>query len=168
MTSFEPAGLSILAGDRGRTRQERSTPQTAHISDDTLLVILLHLPAGRHTAEVVRDALVEAMSRLPAHQRRSLTWDQGKEMALHGEIAQALGVPVFFCEKFSPWQRPSNENTNGLLRQYFPKGTDLRAHDADELAAVAAELNGRPRKTLDWDTPAEQFIASTPKRPTST
>ena len=131
-------------------------------------MILLHLPAGRHTAEAVRDALVEAMSRLPAHQRRSLTWGQGKEMALHGEIAQALGMPVFFCEKSSPWQRPSNENTNGLLRQYFPKRTDLRAHDADELAAVAAELNGRPRKTLGWDTPAERFIASTPKRPTST
>ena len=131
-------------------------------------MILLLLPAGRHTAEAVRDALVEAMVKVPANRRRSLTWDQGKEMALHGEIAQALGVPVFFCEKFSPWQRPSNENTNGLLRQYFPKGTDLRAHDADELAAVAAELNGRPRKTLDWDTPAERFIASTPKRPTST
>jgi len=132
------------------------------------LVILLHLPAGRHTADAVRNALVEAMSRLPAHQRRSLTWDQGKEMALHGEIAQALGMPVFFCEKSSPWQRPSNENTNGLLRQYFPKGTDLHAHDADELATVAAELNTRPRKTLDWDTPAERFNASTPQRLTST
>ena len=131
-------------------------------------MILLHLPAGRHTAEAVRDALVEAMAKVPANRCRSLTWDQGKEMALHGEIAQALGVPVFFCEKSSPWQRPSNENTNGLLRQYFPKGTDLRAHDADELAAVAAELNGRPRKTLGWDTPAERFNASTPKRPTST
>jgi len=132
------------------------------------LVILLHLPAGRHTADVVRDALVEAMSRLPEHQRRSLTWDQGKEMALHGEIATALGMPVFFCEKSSPWQRPSNENTNGLLRQYFPKGTDLRGHDADELAAVAAELNSRPRKTLGWDTPAERFNASAPEGPTRT
>lgn len=130
------------------------------------LVILLHLP-GRHTAEAVRDALVEGMSKVPAHRRRSLTWDQGREMALHGEIAQALGMPVFFCEKSSPWQRPSNENTNGLLRQYFPKGTDLRAHNADELAAVAAELNGRPRKTLDWDTPAQRFNASTPECPTN-
>ena len=89
-------------------------------------MILLHLPAGRHTAEVVRDALVEAMVKVPANRRRSLTWDQGKEMALHGEIAQALGMPVFFCEKSSHWQRPSNENTNGLLRQYFPEVSTCR------------------------------------------
>jgi transposase, IS30 family len=116
--------------------------------------ILVHLPGRRHTAEVVRDALVQAMAILPAQLRRSLTWDQGKEMALHGQIAEALGMPVFFCEPHSPWQRPSNENTNGLLRQYFPKGTDLRVHGPDRLAAVAAELNDRPRKTLGWDTPA--------------
>jgi IS30 family transposase len=122
--------------------------------------ILLHLPAGRHTAQAVRDALIEAMSALPAHLRRSLTWDQGKEMAMHADIASALGMPVFFCQKASPWQRPSNENTNGLLRDYFPKGSDLRVHDADRLSQVAAELNDRPRKTLDWATPArllEQF-----------
>ena len=93
--------------------------------------ILLHLPAGRHTAEAVRDAIVEAMSAVPVHLRRSLTF-----------------------EKSSPWQRPSNENTNGLLRDYFPKGSDLRAHDATRLAEVAAELNDRPRKTLGWTTPA--------------
>jgi transposase, IS30 family len=116
--------------------------------------ILVHLPGRRHTAEVVRDALVQAMAILPAQLRRSLTWDQGKEMALHGQIAEALGMAVFFCEPHSPWQRPSNENTNGLLRQYFPKGTDLRVHGPDRLAAVAAELNDRPRKTLGWDTPA--------------
>jgi len=114
--------------------------------------ILLHLP-GRHTAEAVRDALIAAFSRLPPRLRRSLTWDQGKEMALHAEVSAALGLPVYFCEKASPWQRPSNENTNGLLRQYFPKGSDLRAHGPDDLAAVAAELNARPRKTLGWDTP---------------
>jgi IS30 family transposase len=122
--------------------------------------ILLHLPAGRHTAEAVRDALVDAMSAVPAHLRRSLTWDQGKEMAMHADIARALGMPVFFCEKSSPWQRPSNENTNGLLRDYFPKGSDLRVHDAARLGEVAAELNDRPRKTLGWATPArliEQF-----------
>jgi transposase, IS30 family len=122
--------------------------------------ILLHLPAGRHTAEAVRDALVDAMSAVPAHLRRSLTWDQGKEMAMHADIAHALGMPVFFCEKSSPWQRPSNENTNGLLRDYFPKGSDLRVHDAERLGEVAAELNDRPRKTLGWATPArllEQF-----------
>ena len=114
--------------------------------------ILLHLP-GRDTAEAVRDALIAAMSALPPRLRRSLTWDQGKEMALHAEISAALGMPVYFCDKASPWQRPSNENTNGLLRQYFPKGSDLRAHGPDDLAAVAAELNSRPRKTLGWDTP---------------
>lgn len=116
--------------------------------------ILLHLPAGRHTAEAVCDALVEAMSAVPAQLRRSLTWDQGKEMAMHADIARALDMPVFFCEKASPWQRPSNENTNGLLRDYFPKGSDLRLHDADRLAEVAAEVNDRPRKTLGWATPA--------------
>ena len=121
--------------------------------------ILVHLP-GRHTAEAVRDALVAAMSSLPPELRRSLTWDQGKEMALHREVAGALGMPVFFCDPHSPWQRPSNENTNGLLRQYFPKGTSLRVHDAGRLAAVAAELNGRPRKTLGWDTPAARLAAS--------
>ena len=118
--------------------------------------ILLHLP-GRHTAEVVRDALITVMSALPPQLRRSLTWDQGKEMALHAEITAALGMPVYFCDKASPWQRPSNENTNGLLRQYFPKGSDLRAHGPGDLAAVAAELNARPRKTLDGDTPAARL-----------
>jgi IS30 family transposase len=127
--------------------------------------ILLHLPGRRHTAEVVRDALVAALAALPAQLRRSLTWDQGKEMALHDEIAQALGMPVFFCEAHSPWQRPSNENTNGLLRQYFPKGSDLRVHGPDRLAAVAAELNARPRKVLGWDTPAARLGASSPHRP---
>jgi IS30 family transposase len=125
--------------------------------------ILLHLPGRRHTAEAVRDALVQAMAALPAQLRRSLTWDQGKEMALHTEITQALGMPVFFCDPHSPWQRPANENTNGLLRQYFPKGSDLRVHGPERLAAVAAELNARPRKTLGWDTPAARLTAS-PKK----
>ena len=119
--------------------------------------LLAHLPEGRHTAEAVRDALTVAFSPLPAHLRCSLTWDQGKEMALHADIARTLGMPVFFCDKASPWQRPTNENTNGLLRQYFPKHTDLRVHDADRIAAVAAELNARPRKTLGWDTPADRL-----------
>ena len=123
--------------------------------------ILLHLPDGRHTADLVRDALVEAFTRLPVAVRRSLTWDQGKEMALHAQVAGTLAMPVFFCQKASPWQRPSNENTNGLLRQYFPKGTDLRVHTAEQLAAVAAELNARPRKTLGWQTPAEQLARIT-------
>ena len=140
---MEPLGIDKASTSAIGTLVERTTRFT----------VLLHLP-GRHTAQAVRDALIAALSGLPAPLRRSLTWDQGSEMALHGEVADALGMPVFFCEKASPWQRPSNENTNGLLRQYFPKGTDLRAHDADQLAAVAAELNARPRKTLGWDTPA--------------
>jgi IS30 family transposase len=116
--------------------------------------ILVHLPGQRHTCETVRDALVQALAMLPAQLRRSLTWDQGKEMALHDQITEALGMPVFFCDPHSPWQRPTNENTNGLLRQYFPKGSDLRVHGPGRLAAVAAELNDRPRKTLGWNTPA--------------
>jgi len=124
------------------------------VERSTRFTILLYLP-GRHTAEAVRDALVHTLAELPPQLRRSLTWDQGKEMALHAEVTQSLGMPVFFCEKASPWQRPSNENTNGLLRQYFPKGSDLRVHDAHELAGVAAELNDRPRKTLGWVSPAK-------------
>ena len=127
--------------------------------------ILVHLPGRRHTAEAVRDALVQAMAVLPAELRRSLTWDQGKELALHAEISAALGMPVFFCDPHSPWQRPTNEDTNGLLRQYFPKGSDLRAHSQQRLAAVAAELNDRPRKTLGWDTPAARLAAYLPGRP---
>jgi IS30 family transposase len=122
----------------------------------TRYVLLVHLPAGR-TAAHVRDGLLATIATLPTHLKRSLTWDQGAEMALHHEFATAADMPVYFCEPHSPWQRGSNENTNGLLRQYFPKGTDLSTHSAEHLAAVAAELNSRPRKTLGWDTPAERF-----------
>ena len=124
--------------------------------------ILLHLPGGGHGSQAVRDAVIDALSGLPAQLRRSLAWDQGSELALHQQISQTLGMPVFFCTKASPWQRPSNENTNGLLRQYFPKGTDLRVHSPQRLAEVAAQLNARPRKTLDWDTPAARLALHTP------
>jgi IS30 family transposase len=120
----------------------------------TRFVMLAHLGEGK-TAEAVAAALAREVATLPAALRRSLTWDQGKEMAAHAVFTVATGVPVFFCDPHSPWQRGSNENTNGLLRQYFPKGSDLSAHTAEHLAAVAAELNGRPRKTLGWKTPAE-------------
>jgi transposase, IS30 family len=119
-------------------------------------VMLLHLPQGR-TAEHVREALTQKIGELPAHLRRSLTWDQGKEMAEHVRFTVDTAVQVYFCDPHSPWQRGSNENTNGLLRQYFPKGTDLRRHSAEHLDAVAVELNGRPRQTLGWKSPADAF-----------
>ncbi len=108
-----------------------------------------------HGAEAVRDAIADAITTLPEQLRRSLTWDQGAEMAQHAQLRIDAGLQVFFCDPQSPWQRGTNENTNGLLRQYFPKGTDLAQHDADDLSAVASALNSRPRKTLDWKTPAE-------------
>ena len=120
----------------------------------TRYVMLVHLPDGR-TAEQVRDGLVATMATLPAHLRGSLTWDQGAEMAAHVSFSLATDMPVYFCDPASPWQRGSNENTNGLLRQYFPKGTDLARWNAGEIGAVAATLNERPRKTLGWKTPAE-------------
>ncbi|MQA74696.1 MAG: IS30 family transposase [Solirubrobacterales bacterium] len=134
------------------------------------LTMLLHLPPtdGRegprikngpalagHGAEAVRDAIAAAITTLPEQLRRSLTWDQGAEMAQHAQLRIDTGLKVYFCDPQSPWQRATNENTNGLLRQYFPKGTDLARHSADDLAAVAAALNTRPRKTLGWRTPAE-------------
>src|SRR4051794_1713053 len=146
----------------------------------TRFTILLHLPpmvghgdgprtkngpalAG-HGAEAVRDAITRAITPLPEQLRRSLTWDQGAEMAQHAQLRIEAGVAVYFCDPHSPWQRGTNENTNGLLRQYFPKGTDLSVHSAEDLAAVAIALNSRPRKTLGWRTPAEaldQFLQTT-------
>ena len=141
----------------------------------TRFTMLLHLPrleghgdgppkkngpalAG-HNAEAVRDAIARTIVILPAELRRSLTWDQGAEMAQHARLKVDAGVQVYFCDPQSPWQRGTNENTNGLLRQYFPKGTDLSAHSPDAIAAVAATLNARPRKALDWRTPAEALDA---------
>jgi IS30 family transposase len=112
-------------------------------------------PLAGHGAEAVRDAIVAAITQLPEELRRSLTWDQGAEMAQHAQLRIDADLQVFFCDPHSPWQRGTNENTNGLLRQYFPKGTDLSQHSADDLAAVALTLNTRPRKTLGWRTPAE-------------
>jgi IS30 family transposase len=137
----------------------------------TRFALLLHLPrmdghgdgprtkngpalAG-HGAEAVRDAIAEAIAALPEQLRRSLTWDQGAEMAQHAQLRIDIGLDIYFCDPHSPWQRGTNENTNGLLRQYFPKGTDLVRHSREDLDAVALALNTRPRKTLGWSTPAE-------------
>ena len=151
----------------------RSSAIGTLVERTTRFTLLLHLPpmsehglrprakngpalAG-HGAEAVRDAIVHTMLSLPAQLRQSLTWDQGAEMSQHARLRIDTGLKVYFCDPHSPWQRGTNENTNGLLRQYFPKGTDLSMHSPTDLAAVALALNTRPRKTLDWRTPAEAF-----------
>ena len=132
----------------------------------TRFVMLLHLPHD-HGAETVQHAIVETMTQLPEHMRRSLTWDQGRELSNHLAIAEAAALNIYFCDPHSPWQRGSNENTNGLLRQYFAKGTDLSVFPADYLDYVATKLNTRPRKTLAWKTPAEALneLLSQPSNP---
>jgi IS30 family transposase len=137
----------------------------------TRFTMLLHLPRMEghgnqpkarngpaltgHGAEAVRDAMAASITTLPEQLRRSLTSDQGAEMAQHAQLRLDADIDVYFCDPHSPWQRGTNENTNGLLRQYFPKGTNLSRHSREDLAAVATALNSRPRKTLDWKTPAE-------------
>jgi IS30 family transposase len=143
------------------------------VERSTRFTMLLHLPrmdghGGQprakngpaltgHGAEAVRDAIAASITTLPEQLRRSLTWDQGAEMAQHAQLRIDTGLAVYFCDPQSPWQRGTNENTNGLLRHYFPRGTDLARHSRDDLQAVAHALNSRPRKTLGWKTPAEAF-----------
>ena len=122
-------------------------------------VMLIALPEG-HRAELVADALSAKIAELPDQLKRSLTWDQGKEMAQHARFTVATGVPVYFCDPRSPWQRGTNENTNGLLRQYFPKRSDLKPFSQADLDAVAAELNDRPRQTLGFKSPSQTLDAA--------
>ncbi len=126
------------------------------VERQTRFVLLVNLRAGR-LAEHVKDALADTIRALPDHLRRSLTWDRGKEMGEHVRFTLDTGVQVYFCDPRSPWQRATNENSNGLLRQYFPKGTDLSGYNQTRLDEIAAELNGRPRQTLGWSTPSEAF-----------
>ena len=128
------------------------------VERSTRFVLLLHLPAGTD-GESVRAAIAASILTLPAQLRRSLTWDRGKELAAHAGITIDTGLSIYFCDPRSPWQRGTNENTNGLLRQYFPKASNLGAHSPDHLDTIAAALNGRPRKTLQWQTPAEAMAA---------
>jgi transposase, IS30 family len=124
------------------------------VERSTRFVMLLHLPNGAR-AEDLNAAMAAKIAELPSSLARSITWDQGKELSRHHQFSVDTGVQIYFCDPHSPWQRGSNENTNGLLRQYFPKGTDLSTHDAAHLDEVADQLNARPRKTLDWRTPSE-------------
>jgi IS30 family transposase len=141
------------------------------VERSTRFTMLLHLPRMHghghqprtkngpaltgHGAQAVRDAIADSITTLPEQLRRSLAWDQGAEMAQHAQLRIDTGLAIYFCDPQSPWQRGTNENTNGLLRQYFPRGTDLSRHSRDDLEAVALALNTRPRKTLQWKTPAE-------------
>ncbi|MFD9684116.1 IS30 family transposase [Rhodococcus sp. NPDC059969] len=170
----------ILIADRPASIEDRAVP--GHWEGDLIMgknnksaigtlverqsryVMLLHLPGVRDLTGV-RDAMIETILTLPDVMRKTVTWDQGMEMRRHADITLATGVDIYFCDPHSPWQRGTNENTNGLLRQYFPKGTDLSVHGPEHLQFVAAQLNDRPRQTLGWKTPAQVFnetvVAST-------
>ena len=128
------------------------------VERSTRFTILLHLPAD-HTAESVATAMIAAMSELPAHLRRTITWDRGSEMAHSRDIDLELQAPVYFCDPHSPWQRGTNENTNRLLRFWFEKGTDLSVHTQADLKRIQDTLNTRPRPTLDLETPADRLAA---------
>ena len=161
MISERPAEVADRAvpghweGDLLSGASNRSAVGTL-VERSTRYLLLLHLPAGRG-AEQVNEAMQRAITTLPAALRRTITWDQGKEMAEHVRFTIDTGIQVYFCDPHSPWQRGSNENTNGLLRQYLPKGTDLSLHSAEDLGRVARSLNNRPRKTLGFMTPSEKL-----------
>ncbi len=136
------------------------------VERQTRFTMLVHLP-GDHGAITVREGLLAAIRSLPDHLAKTLTWDQGTELAQHRQITLATRIAIYFCDPHSPWQRGTNENTNGLLRQYFPKGTDLSVHSPERLLEVATELNNRPRKTLGGITPAQAMerLLSEPENP---
>jgi IS30 family transposase len=138
---------------------KRMTAIATLVERHSRFVMLVELPNG-HSADVVADALAERITTLPEQLRRSITWDQGKEMAAHARFSVQTGVPVYFCDPRSPWQRGSNENTNGLLRQYFPKRSDLAPFNQTDLDNIAAELNNRPRQTLGWRSPSQALDAA--------
>jgi IS30 family transposase len=140
----------LIIGKGGKSQIATLVERTSRVT------MLVRIPYDRR-AERVATLLAKKMETLPEFLRNSVTWDQGKEMARHAEFTVRTGLPIYFCDPHSPWQRGTNENTNGLLRQYFPKGTDLSLHTQEELDKVAAELNGRPRKTLGWQKPIEVF-----------
>ncbi|MGH9033976.1 MAG: IS30 family transposase [Acidimicrobiia bacterium] len=147
----------LILGEGGRSAVGTLVERT------TRLVLLLHLEDGR-SAVNVEAAMRKAIATLPGELRRSITWDQGAEMSTHASFTTATGIPIYFCDPHAPWQRGSNENTNGLLRQYLPKGTDLSKHSAADLKRIQRSLNNRPRKTLDYLTPSEayaQVVAAT-------
>ena len=147
----------LILGEGGRSAVGTLVERT------TRLVLLLHLGDGR-SAVNVEAAMRKAIATLPKELRRSITWDQGAEMSTHAAFTTATGIPIYFCDPHAPWQRGSNENTNGLLRQYLPKGTDLAKHSAADLKRIQRSLNGRPRKTLGYMTPSEayaQVVAAT-------
>ena len=172
MISDRPAEVADRAapghweGDLITGRANKSAIGTL-VERNTRFCLLLHLPDS-HGAPAVRDAIVAAVLTLPKELRKSLTWDQGTEMAEHAGVTRDTKMDVYFCDPHSPWQRGTNENTNGLLRQYYPKGTDLSVYSAEHLAATAAQLNGRPRKTLGGDTPAEAMQKLLSKIPGAT
>lgn len=132
-------------------------PVATLVERSTRYLMLVSLPGGNHKADIVAEALAAAVQQLPRQLARSLTWDQGHEMAEHARFTATTGIQVFFCDPKSPWQRDSNENTNGLLRQYLPRRLDFRTLTQADFDTIALELNERPRQTLGFKTPSQAF-----------